>query len=50
VEVDSAGASKQRLDIPEAVVRSMAVTPKVIVAVLRRADGRFEGVRMTRGK
>jgi hypothetical protein len=50
VEVDSAGASRLRLDVRDAVVRSMAVTPKAIVAVLRRADGRFEGVRTTRGR
>jgi hypothetical protein len=38
-EVDSAGQVNTLLDIKDAVVRSMGVTPGSVVAVLRRADG-----------
>jgi hypothetical protein len=37
-EVDSAGVVKSLLDVKDAVVQSMAVTRRSVVAVLRRAD------------
>ena len=38
-EVDSAGSAHALLDVRGAVVTSLGVTPKSVVAVLRRADG-----------
>ena len=42
VEVDSVGAAKPVLDRPDAVVQSMGVTARSVVAVVRRADGSTE--------
>jgi hypothetical protein len=38
-EVDSAGVVVPLLDVPGAVVQSLGVTPRSVIAVLRRADG-----------
>ena len=47
-EVDSAGAVRTLLDTRDAVVTSMAVTPRWLVAVLRRADGTTDVVKVGR--
>ena len=47
-EIDTSGTVKTLLDLRDAVVRSLAVTPTWAVAVLRRADGRFDAVRVAR--
>ena len=43
-ELDSAGAVRPVLDVPDAVVLSFGVTPASVVAVLRRADGSMDAV------
>ncbi|HEV7993148.1 MAG TPA: toll/interleukin-1 receptor domain-containing protein [Gemmatimonadaceae bacterium] len=48
VEVDSAGALTSLLDLRNAVVKSMAVTPKMVVAVLQRANGSTDALRIAR--
>ncbi|MEO8560990.1 MAG: toll/interleukin-1 receptor domain-containing protein [bacterium] len=47
-EIDSAGAVATLLDVRDAVVRSMAVTTTMVIAVLRRADGSTDAMRLTR--
>ena len=47
-EIDSAGAVRTLLDMRDATVKSMAVTGRMVVAVLRRADGRFDAVMVSR--
>lgn len=47
-EVDSAGAVRTLLDTRDAVVTSMAVTPRWLVAVLRRAGGTTDAVKVAR--
>jgi hypothetical protein len=43
-EVDSLGKVTQLLDVPDAVVRSMAVTPRLVAVVLQRANGSMDGM------
>jgi hypothetical protein len=43
-EVDSAGAVTTLLDMQDAVVRAMAVTPRSVVALIRLADGRADAI------
>lgn len=43
-EVDSVGAVRTLLDEKDAAVRSLAVTPRSVIAVLRRADGSADAV------
>jgi hypothetical protein len=49
-EVDDAGAVRTVIDERDAVVHSMAITPQWVLAVLRRADGRFDAVRTARAR
>jgi hypothetical protein len=48
VEVDSAGVAKTVMDTRNAIVTSMAVTPRWIVVVLKRADGSTDAMRIAR--
>jgi hypothetical protein len=43
-EVDSVGGVRTLLDEKDAAVRSLAVTPRSVIAVLRRADGSADAV------
>jgi hypothetical protein len=47
VRVDDAGAATL-FDEPDAIITSMAVTPRAVLAVLKRSDGSTEAVRLTR--
>jgi hypothetical protein len=47
-EVSFAGSARALLDERGAVVVSMAVTPRSVVAVLRRANGAFDAVSVPR--
>jgi hypothetical protein len=47
-DIDGGGRVKVLLDQRDAIVQSMAVTPRWVIAVLRRADGRFDAVRVAR--
>ena len=43
-EVDSVGAVASLLDMKETIVQSIGITPRSVVAVLRRSDGSTDAV------
>jgi hypothetical protein len=47
-EIDSAGSVKTLLDNPDAVVHSLAVTPRFVIAVLRLVSGQFDTLLLDR--
>ena len=49
-EVDSVGAVRALLDVRDAVVTSLGVTSRSVVAVLRRADGSTDAVVVARSR
>jgi len=48
IEVDSLGVARSLFDDADVVVRSMAVTPRSVIAVLFRGDGSADAVQLLR--